>query len=185
MSKNVLVTGGAGFVAHHVIENLLRNTDWNIISLDRLDFSGNLNRLADMMDQFDAATKKRVRVVHHDLRAELNSMLQYDLGDVNLVLHLAAGSHVDRSIADPMSFVLDNVVGTCNILNYARTLPNLERFIYFSTDRSLVLHLQALTTASATVTTQLTHILLPKQVVKNLQLHTKIHTKCQFTLRTQ
>jgi len=134
MSKNVLVTGGAGFVAHHVIENLLRNTDWNIISLDRLDFSGNLNRLADMMDQFDATTKKRVRVVHHDLRAELNSMLQYDLGDVNLVLHLAAGSHVDRSIADPMSFVLDNVVGTCNILNYARTLPNLERFIYFSTD---------------------------------------------------
>jgi dTDP-glucose 4,6-dehydratase len=134
MSKNVLVTGGAGFVAHHVIENLLRNTDWNIISLDRLDFSGNLNRLADMMDQFDTATKKRVRVVHHDLRAELNSMLQYDLGDVNLVLHLAAGSHVDRSIADPMSFVLDNVVGTCNILNYARTLPNLERFIYFSTD---------------------------------------------------
>lgn len=134
MSKNVLVTGGAGFVAHHVIENLLRNTDWNIISLDRLDFSGNLNRLSDMMDQFDVAARKRVRVVHHDLRAELNSMLQYDLGDVNLVLHLAAGSHVDRSIADPMSFVLDNVVGTCNILNYARQLKNLERFVYFSTD---------------------------------------------------
>lgn len=134
MLKNVLVTGGAGFVAHHVIENLLRNTDWNIVCLDRLDFSGNLNRLSDMMEQFDVETRKRVRIVHHDLRAELNSMICNQLGDINIVLHLAAGSHVDRSIAYPMEFVLDNVVGTCNILNYARHLPNLERFMYFSTD---------------------------------------------------
>ena len=134
MSKTVLVTGGAGFIAHHVIENLLRNTDWNIVSLDRLDFSGNLNRLADVMAEFDVETRKRVKVVFHDLRAELNPMISRELGDVNYVLHLAAGSHVDRSIEFPMEFVLDNVVGTCNILNYARTLPNLERFIYFSTD---------------------------------------------------
>jgi dTDP-glucose 4,6-dehydratase len=53
MSKTVLVTGGAGFIAHHVIENILRNTDWNVVSLDRLDFSGNLNRLSDMMADFD------------------------------------------------------------------------------------------------------------------------------------
>jgi dTDP-glucose 4,6-dehydratase len=134
MSKTVLVTGGAGFIAHHVIENLLKNTDWNIVSLDRLDFSGNLNRLADMMSDFDVETRKRVKVVFHDLRAELNPMIARELGDVNYVLHLAAGSHVDRSIEFPMEFVLDNVVGTCNILNYSRTLPNLERFIYFSTD---------------------------------------------------
>ena len=134
MSKTVLVTGGAGFIAHHVIENLLKNTDWNIVSLDRLDFSGNLNRLADMMSDFDVETRKRVKVVFHDLRAELNPMIARDIGDVNYVLHLAAGSHVDRSIEFPMEFVLDNVVGTCNILSYSRTLPNLERFIYFSTD---------------------------------------------------
>lgn len=134
MSKTVLVTGGAGFIAHHVIENLLKNTDWNIVSLDRLDFSGNLNRLADVMQDFDVETRKRVKVVFHDLRAELNPMISRELGDINYVLHLAAGSHVDRAIEFPMEFVLDNVVGTCNILNYARTLPNLERFIYFSTD---------------------------------------------------
>jgi dTDP-glucose 4,6-dehydratase len=134
MSKTVLVTGGAGFVAHHVIENLLRNTDWNIVSLDRLDFSGNLNRLSDSLQDYDAATRKRVKVVFHDLRAELNPLIRKECGDVNYVLHLAAGSHVDRSIQYPMEFVLDNVVGTCNILNYARDLPNLERFIYFSTD---------------------------------------------------
>ena len=134
MSKNVLITGGAGFIAHHVIENLLKNTDWNIVSLDRLDFSGNLNRLSDMMNDFDQETRKRVKVVFHDLRAELNPMVKNEIGDVNIVLHLAAGSHVDRSIEYPMEFVFDNVVGTGHILEYARKLPNLERFVYFSTD---------------------------------------------------
>jgi dTDP-glucose 4,6-dehydratase len=134
MSKTVLVTGGAGFIAHHVIENLIRTTDWNVISLDRLDFSGNLNRLSDMMEQFDIETRKRLRVVHHDLRAEVNPLICKELGDVNYVLHLAAGSHVDRSIEYPMEFVWDNVVATGHILQYARTLKNLERFVYFSTD---------------------------------------------------
>lgn len=134
MSKTVLVTGGAGFVAHHVIHHLLKSTDWNIVSLDRLDFSGNLNRLSDMMNDFDDATKKRVRIVFHDLRAELNPMVRRDIGKVDYVLHLAAGSHVDRSIEYPMEFVWDNVVGTGHILEYARSLDSLERFIYFSTD---------------------------------------------------
>ena len=134
MSKNVLVTGGAGFVAHHIIHHLLKNTDWNIVSLDRLDFSGNLNRLADMMQEFDPEDRKRVKIVFHDLRAEINPMVRKEIGDVNYILHLAAGSHVDRSIDYPMEFVMDNVVGTCNALNCAREVPNLERFIYFSTD---------------------------------------------------
>lgn len=134
MAKKVLVTGGAGFIAHHVIETLIEKTDWEIISLDRLDFSGNLNRLHDVMSGFDTETKKRLKVVFHDLRAELNSQLINLLGDVNIVLHLAAGSHVDRAIKFPMDFVLDNVVGTVNLLNYARNLKNLERFVYFSTD---------------------------------------------------
>ena len=134
MAKKVLVTGGAGFIAHHLIETLIRKTDWEIISLDRLDFSGNLNRLADVMQQFTPAERKRVQIVYHDLRAELNPQITSLLGDVNIILHLAAGSHVDRSIEYPMDFVMDNVVGTANILNYARNLRNLERFIYFSTD---------------------------------------------------
>lgn len=134
MSKSVLVTGGAGFVAHHLINHLLKHTDWNIVSLDRLDFSGNLNRLADMMQEFEPDVRKRVKIVFHDLRAEINPMVRREIGDVDYVLHLAAGSHVDRSIDYPMEFVMDNVVGTCNALNFARELPNLERFIYFSTD---------------------------------------------------
>lgn len=134
MAKKVLVTGGAGFIAHHLIETLLEKTDWDIVSLDRLDFSGNLNRLADVLSPFSQEEKKRVQIVYHDLKSELSPQITGLLGDVNIILHLAAGSHVDRSIEYPMEFVMDNVVGTTNLLNYARGLKNLERFVYFSTD---------------------------------------------------
>ena len=132
--KKVLITGGAGFIAHHLIGQILKNTDWEIVSLDRLDYSGNLNRLHDLMLSFDPNVRKRVRIVHHDLKAELNPLVRSEIGKVDCILHLAAGSHVDRSIDYPMEFVLDNVVGTCNILNFARTIENLELFMYFSTD---------------------------------------------------
>jgi dTDP-glucose 4,6-dehydratase len=134
MNKKVLITGGAGFVGHHLIGYLLKHTDWDIISLDRLDYSGNLNRLNDLIISFDPEVRKRVKIVHHDLKAELNSLVCSQIGSINYILHLAAASHVDRSIKYPMEFVLDNVVGTCNILEFARKQDNLERFIYFSTD---------------------------------------------------
>jgi dTDP-glucose 4,6-dehydratase len=136
MSKTVLITGGAGFIAHHVIDKILRDTDWNIVTLDRLDISGNLNRLHDMLQDHDPVmVSKRLRIVFHDLKAELNSQIVSNIGQVDIVLHLAAGSHVDRSISYPMEFVQDNVIGTVNMLDYARkNLPDLERFVYFSTD---------------------------------------------------
>ena len=73
--KNVLITGGAGFIAHHVIEYIINHTDWNVVSLDRLDFSGNLNRLAHMMESYPSE-KRRIKIVHHDLKAEINPMIQ-------------------------------------------------------------------------------------------------------------
>ncbi len=132
--KRALITGGAGFIAHHLIGQILERTDWEIISLDRLDYSGNLNRLHDLMLTFDPEVRKRVKIVHHDLKAELNPLVRSEVGDVDYIIHLAAGSHVDRSIDYPMEFVMDNVVGTVNILEFARTQKNLERFVYFSTD---------------------------------------------------
>jgi len=134
MSKTILITGGAGFIAHHVIDKVLRETDWNVVTLDRLDFSGNLNRLKEVVETYPIQEQKRVKVVHHDLKAELNPMIRAAIGKVDYIAHLAAGSHVDRSIDYPMEFVLDNVVGTCNILEFARTQDNLEKFVYFSTD---------------------------------------------------
>jgi dTDP-glucose 4,6-dehydratase len=133
--KRILITGGAGFIAHHLVTKVLRETDWKVVTLDRLDYSGNLNRLNDALQEFDDETKKRVKVVFHDLKAELNPLIRAEIGKVDYIAHLAAGSHVDRSIEYPMEFVLDNVVGTCNILEFAKhQKDNLERFIYFSTD---------------------------------------------------
>ena len=135
--KKVLITGGAGFISHHLIYFLIKNTDWSILSLDRLDYSGNLNRLDSILSLFSTKEKQRVKVVFHDLKSEINSWIKKEIGDVDIILHLAAGSHVDRSIDYPMEFVLDNVVGTANILDYARYINDkkgLERFIYFSTD---------------------------------------------------
>jgi dTDP-glucose 4,6-dehydratase len=128
----VLITGGAGFIGHHFCEHILRNTDWEIVSLDRLDTSGNLNRLADL--PVWQKERRRVSIVWHDLKAAINGQLSSQIGKVEYVLHLAAASHVDRSIEDPVSFVMDNVVGTANLLEWARRHDRLQRFIYFSTD---------------------------------------------------
>lgn len=134
MSNKLLLTGGAGFIGHHFIEYILANTDFNIITLDRLDYSGNLNRLHEVISSLHDKEKNRVKIIFHDLKAELNTQISQSVGDVEYIIHMAAGSHVDRSIANPMDFVLDNVVGTANILNYARSCDHLKRFIYFSTD---------------------------------------------------
>lgn len=148
--KKILITGGAGFVGHHLIEHILKNTDWEIVTLDRLDTSGNLNRLKSI-ECWDAE-KSRVKFVWHDLKAEINEQVGEMLGGpFDYIAHLAAGSHVDRSIEDPMLFFMDNCIGTVNLLNYARFgglksqakhgaehVP-LEyeitgKFLYFSTD---------------------------------------------------
>ena len=134
MNKKILITGGAGFIAHHVIDKILSDTDWEIVTLDRLDFSGNLNRLKEVVDTYPLRDQKRVKVVHHDLKAELNPEIISTIGNIDYISHLAAGSHVDRSILYPLEFVMDNIVGTAHILDYARNLENLEKFVYFSTD---------------------------------------------------
>ncbi len=134
MAKRVLITGGAGFIGHHVISTFLEKTDWSIVSLDRLDYSGNLNRLDYVIRDLPKEERKRVKIVWHDLKAEISGITRSLIGNIDIIIHLAAASHVDRSITNPMEFVMDNTVGTVNLLEYARTLPNLERFIYFNTD---------------------------------------------------
>lgn len=134
MTKRVLITGGAGFIGHHMIDLFLKQTDWEIVSLDRLDYSGNLNRLHDVVRRHPASVQKRVKIVWHDLKAEISEITRNIIGPVDIVVHLAASSHVDRSIEQPVEFLMDNTVGTVNLLNYARNLKNLERFVYFSTD---------------------------------------------------
>lgn len=142
--RKILITGGAGFIGAHVVEYYLKNTNYDLVLLDRLDTSGNLNRLKDLK-AFDAS---RIRFVWHDLKAPINDMLARAIGPVDDVIHLAAASHVDRSIEDPLSFIMDNVVGTTNLLVWAKdggmkwwyseTSPKNKlytgKFINFSTD---------------------------------------------------
>jgi dTDP-glucose 4,6-dehydratase len=129
----LLLTGGMGFIGSHIVENILKNTDWEIIILERLDISGNPNRLTDI-DIWEQE-KHRVKFIWWDLKSELNDSIIKEIEDVRYIWHLAASSHVDRSIEDPMSFVMDNVVGTCNLLNFARKIQhNIEQIIYFGTD---------------------------------------------------
>ena len=75
-----------------------------------------------------------MKFVWHDLKAPVGESVAHACGDITHILHLAASSHVDRSIEDPMMFAMDNVVGTVNLLQYARTLKNLKMFLNFSTD---------------------------------------------------
>lgn len=141
--KKIVITGGAGFIGSHLIEQILRTKDWDVVTIDRLDTSGNLHRLSDM-ECWDRE-KHRVRVVHHDFKAELNEQITSFIGDFDYFVHLAAGSHVERSIQNPMEFVYDNVVGAANALEFFRKYCDkirakggggkpLPKFLYFSTD---------------------------------------------------
>lgn len=133
MSERILVTGGAGFIASNVIKHFLKETDSEIVSLDRIDSSADLNRIGQLLKDHPEF-EGRLTVVWHDLKSEINKNVSKRIGKIDKILHLAASSHVNRSIQDPLGFVMDNVVGTCNLLNYARGVKDLKRFLYFSTD---------------------------------------------------
>ena len=80
--KNILITGGAGFISHHLIYYLIKKTDWNIVSLDRLDYSGNINRLEHILSELSIQDKSRVKVVFHDLKSEINPWIKKEIGDI-------------------------------------------------------------------------------------------------------
>lgn len=128
MSKNVLVTGAAGFIGSHVARLLTeRHPDWNFVTVERLNYASALARVADF--------SPRIRVVLHDLRAPVPDYVRGQLGDLDLVFHFAAETHVDRSSVDPTPFVESNILGTFNLLEFCRLhQPKLQMFFQISTD---------------------------------------------------
>lgn len=132
MVKRILLTGAAGHVGSHVCEHLMKNTDWEIIVVDRLDYASNgYDRLRDI-EVFD---NKRIKIFTHDLQQPILEGLDKEIGPLDYIIHLAAGSHVDNSISDPVPFVKNNVENVLNMLEFARKRKGTyEKFIYFSTD---------------------------------------------------
>lgn len=128
----VIVTGGCGFIGHHLIEHFYKNTDWNIIILDKLSYaSKGYERLRDN----GLYNNKRIKIFCIDLIDEISVGVKYEIGyDIDYIIHLAAETHVDNSIKDPKLFITNNVMSTVNLLEYARELKQLKIFFYFSTD---------------------------------------------------
>jgi len=133
MSKRIIITGGAGFIGSHVVRLFVNKyPDYTIINLDALTYAGNLENLRDIENKPNYRFAK-VNIL--DVKAVEDLFDQYQVTDV---IHLAAESHVDRSIVSPLDFVYTNVIGTVNLLNtakqkWAADLSN-HRFYHVSTD---------------------------------------------------
>jgi dTDP-glucose 4,6-dehydratase len=131
--KKILITGGAGFIGSHVVRLFVtKYSEYQIYNLDALTYAGNLENLADIENS------KNYTFIKGDITDESFITNLFDKYQFDGVIHLAAESHVDRSIEDPMAFVKTNVIGTVNLLNAARKLwaNNTEgkRFYHISTD---------------------------------------------------
>ena len=134
--KTILVSGGAGFIGSAVVRYLINNTNHTIINVDRLTYAGNLESLKSISDS------KRYHFVHADIGdGETMSHIFIEF-QPDLIMHLAAESHVDRSIDGPAAFIQTNIVGTCTLLEVAREYWNrldaekkaAFRFHHISTD---------------------------------------------------
>jgi dTDP-glucose 4,6-dehydratase len=131
MNKTVLITGGCGFIGHHTVEHFINNTNFNIIVIDKLSYA---SKGFERLRSTETLDSPRLKVFCYDLINTIEEGLIQELGNINYIIHMAAETHVDNSIENPVYVIKNNVMSTVQLLEYARKLKNLEKFIYFSTD---------------------------------------------------
>ncbi|MCK9597698.1 MAG: GDP-mannose 4,6-dehydratase [Sphaerochaeta sp.] len=127
----LLVTGGCGFIGHHIVEHVMKSTDWEVIVLDKLSYA---SKGFDRLRGIDAFGDKRLSVFTVDLVHPINAAVMKEIGVVDYLIHTAAETHVDRSLKDPETFLMNNIIGTCNVLRFAMNRPELKKMIHVSTD---------------------------------------------------
>lgn len=130
---NILITGGAGFIGSHVVRRMVKNyPEHSIFNLDKLTYAGNLENLKDIENS------SNYKFLKGDIVDETFVLQIFKEHCFDGVIHLAAESHVDRSIKDPLAFVRTNIIGTVNLLNAAREFwkdkKEGKRFYHVSTD---------------------------------------------------
>jgi dTDP-glucose 4,6-dehydratase len=130
---NVLITGGGGFVGHHLLEYLLVTTNWNFKVVESFRHGGISKRLSYLLNEY-SSERHRVKVITHDLSTPIDNVTSKELGDINIIVNVASLCSVDESIANPVPFINNNISLQLNMLEYARTLNNLKTFIQISTD---------------------------------------------------
>lgn len=131
LKMRVLITGSCGFIGSHLVEYILHHTHWVVVCVDKLSYSTKgWKRLKDL----DAFGNPRVECFTWDLEQPFSEGMITELGNIKMIIHMAAETHVDRSISDPVAVIQNNVMSTVYLLEYARSLPNLRLFQMFSTD---------------------------------------------------
>jgi dTDP-glucose 4,6-dehydratase len=133
MKKRLLLTGCGGSISAHFIAHIFHNTDWEIIGTDSFRHKGWHDRVSVLLTDHPD-WRERLTIVTHDLSAPFSPLTKKKIGHVDYIVNMASLSDVQLSIEEPVPFIKNNIDITLNMLEYARSLTDLEAFIQISTD---------------------------------------------------